>query len=282
MDLIHRFKVAQNLGTDEEVEYEVLADRVGLEADDLRRFLRLAIANYIFCEPRRNIVSHSSVSRILIDLPGSNDWLGLVCDEMLPSGIRASDALTKWPGSHDPAHTGYALAVGKTDSLFATMARDPGRAKRFTNAMGFLQLAQPFDVSFLLKNILWTEYSCPELVVDVGGSSGSVGIAMLEKFHSIRKWMVEDMPSVIGRVVIPMDYVERLSFHDHDLFAPQPIVGADVYFLRSVLHNWEDERAAKILEHQAHAMGEKSQLILNEICLPKPGSTTNYKEQAMR
>ena len=138
LHLIHRYKVAQNVDVDEEVQYDVLAQRVGLDVADLRRFLRLAIAHHIFCEPQENIVSHNATSRILIDMPGSTDWVGVVCEEMLPAGIHSIDALTKWPSSEDPGHTGYALANRTEQSLFYTMMRDPLRAKRFANAMSFI------------------------------------------------------------------------------------------------------------------------------------------------
>ena len=260
----------------------MLAQRVGLNVEDLRRFLRLAITRHIFYEPRKNIISHNAVSRVLIDVPSSNDWLGLVCEEMLPSGIHAVEALRKWPNSHDPAFTGYALASDSGESLFHALGHNPEKATRFMRAMGFLQAAQPCDVSFLLENVPWTKSTCPATVVDIGGSLGTIGSHMLETFPSIGSWMVQDMENVIERASIPVKHANRLSFHQSDLFAIQAIVGADIYFLRSVLHNWSDEKAIQILRNQVPAMKAESRIILNEICLPEPGKLPSCQEQIMR
>ena len=137
-------------------------------------------------------------------------------------------------------------------------------------------------MSFLLENVPWTDSTCPRTVVDIGGSLGAIGIKMLDKFPPIQSWVVQDMESVIKRAAIPVEQSGRLRFSSHDLFSPQTILGAGVYFLRSVLHNWGDGQAIKILQNQVAAMDEGSRIILNEICLPKPGVLTNYQEQALR
>ena len=50
----------------------------------------------------------------------------------------------------------------------------------------------------------------------------------------------------------------------HDFFEPQPVKNARAYYLRSVMHDWSDEYALKILANVYEAMGPESVLLVNE------------------
>lgn len=43
--------------------------------------------------------------------------------------------------------------------------------------------------------------------------------------------------------------------------------GADIYYLKSVLHDWDDISSVKILSNTAKAMRSQSRLLINEIVL---------------
>ena len=47
-------------------------------------------------------------------------------------------------------------------------------------------------------------------------------------------------------------------------------VGADVYILKRVIHDWDDERAARILENCRRAMPSHGKVLLAETLVP-PG-----------
>jgi len=48
----------------------------------------------------------------------------------------------------------------------------------------------------------------------------------------------------------------------HDFFEPQPIQGARVYFVRVVLHDWDDDHATKILKNLRHVAELESRLVI--------------------
>lgn len=250
-----------------------------MSTSDLHRFLRLATANHVFLEPQKNEIAHSAMSRIFVETPIFNDWIGLVCKEMLPASTRSIEAMTKWPGSNAPEHTGFALSNGIGGSFFQEMNKDPERASRFTNAMTLIQSAPPLNVSFLTDNLHWTHPNCPSSIVDVGGSHGSVSIELLRRFPTIEKCVVEDLSDVIAGARAPVELQERLSFKEYDFFTMQSIIGADLYLFRSILHDWPDEQAIRILKNQIPAMKPGAILVLNEICLLDPGVLTCYQEQ---
>ena len=228
------------------------------------------------------MVPHSAISRILVDTPVFTDWIGVVCEEMWPASSRSIEAMTRWPGSNSPAHTGFALSNGTGGSFFQEINKDPERASRFANAMTLIQSTPPLNLSFLTDNLGWTDSTCPRSIVDVGGSHGSVSIELLRRFPMINECVVEDLSDVIVRASPPAELQGRLSFKEYDFFTEQSVVGADLYLFRSILHDWPDEQAIQILKNQVSAMKPGARLILNEICLPDPGVLTCYEEQFLR
>ena len=48
----------------------------------------------------------------------------------------------------------------------------------------------------------------------------------------------------------------------HDFFQPQPVANADVFLLYTVLHDWSDKYAAKILRYLRNAAMPSTQLLI--------------------
>jgi demethylsterigmatocystin 6-O-methyltransferase len=47
--------------------------------------------------------------------------------------------------------------------------------------------------------------------------------------------------------------------------------GAKYYYLRAILHDWEDDKAADILRNIIPAMAEDSQILIDDLALPNTG-----------
>ena len=75
----------------------------------------------------------------------------------------------------------------------------------------------------------------------------------------------QDLPVVIDRVKDLPSGIEAMAY---DFFTPQPIQGARAYYLRTVLHDWPDKQARRILEYIRAAMSEDSILLINENVMP--------------
>ena len=282
MHAIYRFDIAHKVGLEEKISYTELAARCSIDTAELRRIMRLAVANHVFQEPEENMIAHSAMSRILIDVPLLHEWTGFVCEEMLPASVSSVDALVKWPNSCDPRHTGFAVANDTKNTFFEEMERDPLRGSRFASAMTLNTLAPDLSPRHLLDGLPWGADFLPKLVVDVGGSRGAIGVEVLGRFPQIQQYIVEDLPNALTGSHIPDKLSNRLQFIAHDCFSPQTYEGADVYLLRMVLHDWPDNKAIAILSNQVVAMKPNSRIILNEICLPSPRQNTCYREQFLR
>ena len=220
------------------------------------------------------------MSKLLAQVRILHQWNGYIVEDMWPASIHTVDAMMKWPGSEDPKHTGFALANGVDGAFFDELGKDQDRANRFSTAMQALQNFPTLDPAFLLDNLGW-EDDCPQLVVDVGGSYGSIACQILRKYPNIQA-VVEDLPEVVAKAQIPPDLDQRLSFRAHNFFTEQPVKGADVYILRSIFHDWPDQYAVQILRNLVPAMKPGARVILNEACLPEMGLLSRYQEQQLR
>ena len=68
---------------------------------------------------------------------------------------------------------------------------------------------------------------------------------------------------------MPGDAAARTRLIAGDFFDSVP-AGADVYILKKVIHDWDDERAARILENCRRAMRSHGKVLLAETLVP-PG-----------
>jgi len=62
---------------------------------------------------------------------------------------------------------------------------------------------------------------------------------------------------------------------EHDFFKPNPVHGADVYWLRGILHDWSDEYCVTILKGLRESMGPNSRIL---ICDPVMNTTFGCPE----
>lgn len=104
--------------------------------------------------------------------------------------------------------------------------------------------------------------------VDIGGSIG----------HQCRRLKAK-YPDLLGRVICqdleetikaapPNDGVEMMP---HDFFTPEPVKDAKYYYLRTVLHDWPDEKCESILKNIIPAMGPDSKILIDDMVLPNTG-----------
>jgi hypothetical protein len=209
------------------------------------------------------------------------------------------DALAKWPGSQEPNHAvrdcvpdnmrsqltffwGFNIAHGTEDTVFDEFATQPLRAQRYAEAMSWFSTGPGFEPLHILDNYPW-EALGEATVVDIGGSHGSISIALAQRFPSIR-CIVQDRPEVIakGKMAVPQNVSSRVSFMAHDFFTEQPITGAEVYYFRWILHDWSDKYAIRILRALIPALKPEARIVVSEYILPDPGVLSPYQDRVFR
>ena len=108
-------------------------------------------------------------------------------------------------------------------------------------------------------------------LVDVGGGNGSL-LATLLKANPKLKGVLFDLPSVTtcakqDRHVTAKGIAERCTLESGDFFEAVP-KGGDAYIMKRTLHDWDDERCAKILANCCAAMGEKGRVLVVDSVIP--------------
>ena len=121
------------------------------------------------------------------------------------------------------------------------------------------------------------------IVVDVGGSHGSLSIEIARSYPDL-SFIVQDQAEIAreGRKKLPKDLANQVSFMAHDFFTDQPVLDADVYLLRWILHDWSDKYAIRILQALRPALKDGAKVVIMEQVLPDPGSIPCYQERGLR
>ncbi|KAI1429324.1 S-adenosyl-L-methionine-dependent methyltransferase [Xylaria sp. FL1777] len=255
---ILRFRLEQSFPVGESTSFDAMSQFSGLNAKTIRRLVRHAIVNHrFFREATPGIITHSALTAILSRDESARNSLTLELDEFWPAAVKMTDAMETWLNSEENNETGFSLANNSDKSMWDIFNESPARADRF--ARYFAQPDQTFDG--LLENYPWDEKMT---MVDVGGSYGSVAISIARQFPNM-KCFVQDLPNVVaeGALRLPAGLQDRVTFVPHDFFTPQPIT-ADVYYFRSVLHNWADKYCIRILQNLVPALRPGARVIIHE------------------
>jgi hypothetical protein len=200
---------------------------------------------------------------------------------MLPASTRLVDAMQKWPGSEEPNEAGFALSEGTDLPMMEVVTKNPQRAQRIGKAMMFLQSRPDYNVRFMLENFVWGD-AAKGTLVDIGGAKGNVAVEICRHLPEI-KCIVLDKPELIEGNKVPDDVpAERLQFVSHDFFTEMSVKDADVYLLGSVLHDWSDKYAIKILRNLVGSLKKGARVLVSDMCLPQPSTISPYKSRVPR
>lgn len=116
------------------------------------------------------------------------------------------------------------------------------------------------------------DFSRYRTVIDVGGGQGFLLAAVLGANPAARG-ILFDQPSVAAgaRLLIEREGLrDRCAIRSGNFFESVP-AGGDLYLLKSILHDWEDDRIAVILRMCRAAMGEDGRLLVMDRVVP-PGN----------
>ena len=110
-------------------------------------------------------------------------------------------------------------------------------------------------------------YPWPEsgTVCDVAGGTGTMLAAVLARRKRLRGVLVDvkDVLAEAGPFLDGRGLTERVELVECDIFTSVPVT-ADVYLLKNVLHDWDDEACLRILKTVRSAMPRGSRLIVVE------------------
>jgi hypothetical protein len=108
-------------------------------------------------------------------------------------------------------------------------------------------------------------------VADIGGGQGQL-IAGILSAHPTLRGTLFDQPHVVAQaepVLAAVGATERCEIVGGSFFEAIP-AGADAYVMRSVIHDWDDDRALAILKSCRRAMRTGDRLLLIERVIEPP------------
>jgi len=112
------------------------------------------------------------------------------------------------------------------------------------------------------------DFSGVSSVVDVGGGKGILLEAVLTR-HDHLTGTVFDLPHVVASAPMSADLAPRWAATSGSFFESVP--AADAYLLKSVLHDWPDDRCIEILGRCRAALNDGGVVLLVERVLGQPG-----------
>jgi hypothetical protein len=229
-----------------------LAVAVGADEDALRRVLRL--------------VTDHHIATLEADRVGLTDRGRLLCHDH-PSSLSAAFATV---GDSDVAHgltdtlrTGRAAAPRVLGmGYWEYLASHPDQQVLFDQAMA--QRAQLLS----LACVPVLDWPPSATIADIAGGTGTLLGAVLQATPAAHGILV-DQPQVLERArpfLERQGVADRCVLHPGDLFDPPP--PADLYLLASVLHDWDDTHAARILAALGHSASSDTRLRIFEMLVP--------------
>jgi O-methyltransferase/methyltransferase family protein len=143
------------------------------------------------------------------------------------------------------------------EPIFTWYARHESEARTFNRAMQ--------DISALQIPALVEAYPTSEFrrIVDVGGGHGDLLAGLLAGAPEARGVVYDLEQGLAAARAAGRDRDPRIELVAGDFFKSAP-AGGDLYVLKSVLHDWDDDRCATILSHIRKAMAPGGRVLVAE------------------
>ena len=247
---------------------EEIASHTGTsDSSRVMRLMYALAANGLAQLTAANTFSNSPLSSVLrSDHP--NSMRGMVHHQFedmystwayVPELFGPNPVSTAW----DAANPDYPIANG---GIWSKFARNPASEEQFGRAM---QALEGLGGQAMVEDGPWGKF---DRFVDIGGSHGHFLLKLL-RAHPDATGVLFDRPQVIGNAKAKWTGdVERISFVGGSFFDGATIPKArdgDVYFMRYILHDWQDAKVVEILKNVREAIGEKrATLLIGECALP--------------
>lgn len=159
--------------------------------------------------------------------------------------------------------TGRSAFDERFGPLYGYLRDNPGAGRLFDDYMA--ARAWPFARAVASR----CDFSGVRTLVDVAGGKGHILASVLGSHPEVRGVLFDQEHVIPGarELMSKAGLEDRCEFVSGDFFVSVP-PAADVYLLSSVIHNWSDEDAVRILRNVRDAMAEAGRVLLVEFVMP--------------
>lgn len=257
LHVVTKLEIADHLESGPQ-SVERLAQLTASNEDSLYRLLHMLAGFGVFEEVSSKVFANTEVSQLLVKT--NRDTLHSL------SLFYGEDIHKSWEEILASIQTGVpAFQLNFKEPVFTYFKNNPERAALFQAAMKEKSKA-------VIQSALSTyNFGQFESICDVGGGYGQFMQALLAACPRVLGTVFE-LPEVVEKIK-PLEN-NRLELFAGDFFNSIP-KGKDAYLLKSVIHDWDNEEAEKILKNCRSAMRDDSRLLIVEVLL-QPGSQSVY------
>ncbi|MBR0846292.1 methyltransferase [Bradyrhizobium diazoefficiens] len=175
-----------------------------------------------------------------------------------------------WSGLIDSVRTGKTATQlrGGGDDRYAVTGEATEWTRRFNAAMVSLTR------SIVPKLVAAYDFQAARLVMDVGGGTGELIGGILQRYPHLEgiAFDLERCEADARAHFHRLGIAGRCRFVAGSFFEMIP-GGADTILMKSIIHNWNDDRCAVILRNCRHALPSGGTLILIERIMPERAMT---------
>lgn len=228
-----------------------IAAKGGLQVDGVSRVLRFLAAQQVLECDDQGRYRHTPRSRLLQDFQTGQQYTR--------EAMGASMGLAQSLKSGKP---GFDHSFGKP--LFQYLAENPDTVEYFGALMS--KTTQVLE-AFIFANHQFEPF---DLAIDVGGSHGNLMMRLLAEYRGARG-IVFDLPETAEQaaaIVAQSPVSDRIEAVGGSFFEAVPADG-DLYLLKQILHDWDDESSAAILRSIRAAIPNGGRLAVIEYVLPE-------------
>lgn len=242
-----------------------LAGATGAHAESLYRVLRMLGGHGVFAEDEQGRIGLTPRADLLrSDHPESmHGVLGLDWQDIqwatfgcLPDAVMQGDVA-------------FERALGQ--GFFEYLAAHPDVGAVFDRRMAAVSRAEnpPIAEAYPFDSVA--------SVVDIGGGRGGLLAAILNRYPDLSAALFEQ-PQVLEdpEDLASAGLLDRVELIEGDFFAAVP-AGADLYLMKRIIHDWDDERAVKILGNCRTALGRGSRIAVIDAVM-RPGNDPDPKK----
>lgn len=240
-----------------------LAHATGAHQQSLYRLLRMLAGHGVFAEEAPGQFRLTPMAAVLQSgAPGS------VYDAVRMIGDMAGDeswwtAVGRLSHSVRTGESGFDAVHGM--GFFDYLTQHPEAGAWFDRGLANFAVAENTAI------VSCYDFGQCHRVIDVGGGQGGFLAEVLKAFPEVRG-VLYDRPQVIQEpaYLSAAGLMNRCEIAEGDFFQTVPGDG-DIYILKRILHDWNDERCAQILRVCREAMGDNGRLLVIDAVVP-PGN----------
>lgn len=258
---------------DGELATAEIAEAVGVNSEALFRVLRALSTVGVFERVGSDQFANSELSNLLKkDTEGS--MRAMLRWVLADAGWMAWRRLDYAVQTGEPA---FDHVFGQTP--FEFMRDDDDTAHRFQAAMT--------SYSDMTSSLVVDCYPLDgaSTIVDVGGGRGRMLQAFIERYPGVNGMLFE-LPDVIAKFDeqnSPALTEDKIEVYPGSFFTDEIPRGGDIYFLKHILHSWDDYDSVRILKACQAALGAQSRLVIIDRVLGEspPGSLAEFADLEM-